>query len=337
MIEIGSEFWHEPNSVEKRKELSTNRLYLLSGRTALDLICRDSKIKSVIIPSYCCHTMIEPFLRNNISVCFYSVKLDGTIADITNRYDAILIIDYFGYVMPKMAELAKLCREQGKVVIYDGTHKIDGNADVEQYADYSICSYRKWTYSNFAVLKKHKDEFIIPIPTREHSQYLLMRDKAAEEKKKYIIDGTGNKTSYLNVFAKAEDCLETDYVDYIGKPSEIDISSIIKKRRENAEFLISGLSDLNGIQLFRKHVGKNDAPLCVPILLNDEQKRDQLRKYLISKDIYCPIHWPISKLHLIKESDKEIYKRELSLVCDQRYGLNEMKRELNEIEAFLRE
>ena len=63
--EIGSEFWKE-----NKKYLNENERLFLSGRTALDAIIKDSKkehiIKSALLPSYCCHTMIEPFLRNDI-------------------------------------------------------------------------------------------------------------------------------------------------------------------------------------------------------------------------------------------------------------------------------
>ena len=62
-MEIGSEFWKY-----NKKYISENEELFLSGRTALDAIIKDIlseyRIESALLPSYCCHTMIEPFIRN---------------------------------------------------------------------------------------------------------------------------------------------------------------------------------------------------------------------------------------------------------------------------------
>ncbi len=336
MREIGSEFWNSLSEFQNGEmcENTTNQCFILSGRTALDLICRDSGIKSVMLPSYCCHTMIEPFLRNSVNVHFYSVDISGTRNDISELCDAVLLIDYFGYETPCMTESARIFSALGKIVIYDGTHKLNGNPAIEKYADYSLISYRKWTYSNCAYLKKHKGPFNISIPARENKTYIGLRDRAAEEKKNYISTGFGDKKIFLDIFSDAEEVLEKDYVDYSGRGFVPDISGIICKRKENASYLLSGLQSLPTIELLRSRIGENDSPLCVPILLQDKETRDKLRRHLISNDIYCPVHWPLSELHLINESDKGIYLRELSLICDQRYGVEDMKRELDEIITF---
>ena len=65
-------------------------------------------------------------------------------------------------------------------------------------------------------------------------------------------------------------------------------------------------------------------------------KRDALRSYLLSRDIYCPVHWPLSEQHVgLSERAKEIYAEELSLVCDQRYKDEDMERTVQEIQKFM--
>ena len=65
MLEIGSEFCNA-DPVGRAKK------FFISGRTALDYIIRDIlnkyDIKSALLPSYCCHTMIEPFLKTQIAI-----------------------------------------------------------------------------------------------------------------------------------------------------------------------------------------------------------------------------------------------------------------------------
>ena len=74
MKEIGSEFWTtEYYAGEER--------FFLSGRTALDFIIRDITaeicVNKVFLPALCCHSMIEPFLSNGLSVNFYDVCLEN--------------------------------------------------------------------------------------------------------------------------------------------------------------------------------------------------------------------------------------------------------------------
>ena len=82
-----------------------------------------------------------------------------------------------------------------------------------------------------------------------------------------------------------------------------------------------------------KELKENDCPLFVPLLI-DEDKRDALKNHLIKKQIYCPVHWPVTEFHKLNDKTEEIYKKEISIVCDQRYTVNDMKRIASEIKYF---
>jgi hypothetical protein len=56
----------------------------------------------------------------------------------------------------------------------------------------------------------------------------------------------------------------------------------------------------------------------VPILLPN---RNEIRAHLTKNEIYCPVHWPKPE-----GCESNIYDHELSLICDQRYGIKDMKR-----------
>ena len=84
---------------------------------------------------------------------------------------------------------------------------------------------------------------------------------------------------------------------------------IRRKRRENAAFLLEKLGQYSFVQT----LGERDCPLFVPVFL-DPALRSALRKHLIGKQIYCPVHWPE-----VAGAPSEIKERELSLICDQRY------------------
>ena len=70
----------------------------------------------------------------------------------------------------------------------------------------------------------------------------------------------------------------------------------------------------------------NSVPLFVPVLFDFKEQRDFVRKKLIKRHIYCPIHWPQPNNIPASFKVNDIVNCELSLICDQRYCLEEMKR-----------
>ncbi len=338
--EIGGEFWTDSGNVIKTiiENFIEDTAYLLSGRTALDFIIRDIQktkpIKSILMPSYCCESMLEPFFKHNIKVGFYCVTPNGINYDFSNSYDSVLVMDYFGFTSPQMIQIAQREFKNGKTVIYDSTHKLFGNELLKNHSHYSVLSYRKWLYCNFAVAVKNYGKFEVLKPIDLNYEYVELRDLASQLKQKYITENAGNKDEFLSLYSKAQKILKTNYANFRGLPVNIDFEIICEKRKANALQLVEGLSDVNGIRLLNSVIGQDDVPLFVPILVASEM-RAGLHKYLVSKNIYCPLHWPISDMHFLNDEEKLIYNSEISLVCDQRYSKEDMAREISEIKKFL--
>lgn len=342
MKEIGSEFWEQLEMKKTYLERAEpeNTVNLLSGRTALDFIIRDIKasltFRNVMLPSYCCESMIEPFVRNGITVHFYKLDYQTLVFPVQKDFDAILILDYFGYEDKKLEEIVKWTKTAGKIVIYDATHKINGHPAIMKYLNYSFCSYRKWFYCNYANVTKYTGVFRIQKPKVYHEKYCALRNQAADLKTSYMQNCNTDKTLFLKLYDEAEIMLENDYIGYLGKPIMTNLDEIIEIRRENAKFLIRELKSIPEIRLWKKTIGVNDAPLFMPIFMEFEV-RNTLKKYLIKNNIYCPIHWPISNLHKIDNRENNVYFEELSLVCDQRYGIDDMDREVKVVKDFIGE
>lgn len=339
--EIGSEFWDIP----KKKE---ETIYLLSGRTALDFIIKDIiksyKMTRVILPSYCCHTMIEPFVRNGIEVNFYDVFFEkGELrADIPVFMDntILYVMYYFGFNKFNDLDIKKL-KKTWSVVIEDKTHS--WLASESEDADYSLVSYRKWFgIQALASAKKNAGPFLIKNSGIEYDEYCELRKKAFELKKNYICGIKNEKNEYLQLFREADELLKENYQMY-SAPKEslsvflnMDFEMIRERRIENAKFLINELKKIDGITLIYDVVDETDVPLFVPILVKNV--RDKLRQYLIDKDIYLPVHWPLSDFHRgISNKAARIYDEELSVVCDQRYTMEDMSRIINSIRDFFEE
>lgn len=337
MREIGSEYWY----TEKK-----NREFFVSGRTALEFIIRDillsNNIKSVLLPGYCCHTMIDPFVKHGIKIRFYDViweneKLVVKMPEF-QKEEIFYYMKYFGFKEVVGLNLIEI-KENYQIIINDRTHSWLTDSD-SFVGDYSFISFRKWNgFSGIAEARKHKGEFDISPMNRFNEKYMKMRENGLALKREFIENRVGNKEEFLELFNKAEELLESDYVEYLPSYKSIfdfvstDWETIRKVRRENAGYLINALKNIEEIQLMFSRIELDEVPLFVPIIVKNN--RDNLKKHFIEKGIYCPVHWPLSNLHIgISDFSKQLYDRELSLICDQRYSRFDMDKIIESIYEY---
>lgn len=343
-MEIGSEFWKN-----KKQYFNDNVSFCLSGRTALDAIVKDATktfdIKSALLPSYCCHTMIEPFVKNGIAVRFYDVyvnEYDVLTADIPAPYknEIFYIMKYFGDTDISYTGDGK-DSSGWTVTVEDLTHSCFCTG-YESKADYCFASYRKWFAVDGIAAVWSKHSRLANMFNREFEEYCSIRNDAFEQKTRYMAGEPIAKETYLDTFAKAEDLLSEHYEGCIARPDSIGnlysfidtIKDVAQTRRSNAYTLQQGLSDIDGIKCFVNFNNEAKCPLFVPILV-EPALRDKLRSYLIQHEIYCPVHWPLSQYHsVISSRAKEVYDSELSLVCDQRYTKTDMALVIETITLF---
>ncbi|MCI8747554.1 MAG: hypothetical protein HFH67_06750 [Lachnospiraceae bacterium] len=350
VLEIGSEFWNNQYSSVSRQVLKFGKRKkgFLCGRTALDYIICDAKhtigFSAVLLPSYCCHTMIEPFVKKGIKVRFYSVVIGkgGLECHLPTPKDdeALYLMTYFGFGQINIYNHQQI--SQWKFCILDETHSCFSDYIVpysEWNIKYSYISYRKWAdIKGLAIAEKIEDDFQLTFIQKRHTRYFEKKNEACTKKQAYIESGIGEKVSFLELFEEAEELLETDYEGYIFLEEGVkayeylDINKVKEKRRENAGYLLERLSEIKEIQLLYSSID-NGCPLFVPILVKNGL-RNNLRAYLIDNEIYCPIHWPISEFHSLHSLEQDIYIQELSIICDQRYSLSDMQRIVDCILGF---
>ena len=359
MREIGSEFWTGCTpSIEQGSTMRPESIYsthdckvkeTISGRTALEYIVEILVYYGKTIaylPSYCCHTMIEPYLSHGMVVKFYDVVYtpEGLkrIIDEKEEYDVIMLMDYFGHVDEETLTIAQKVQHRGKSVIYDATHVIYSDVDYSPY-DFIYGSYRKWLNINCGFFAwKGELNFDAISPNDDNGQYVILRNKLFDLKSAYMNEGSVTKDEFLPLINEAECVLEKDY--HHKRPDErsaevlrtSDANYVKNRRRTNAQILIDAINDIDDyrVRCVNPSLNKSDIPLFVPVLIPPEH-RDALRYHLISNDIYCPVHWPLSELHKIMPGSEELFNSELSLICDQRYYENDMLRIFECIQEYL--
>ncbi len=100
-------------------------------------------------------------------------------------------------------------------------------------------------------------------------------------------------------------------------------------------FLYENLQNESIVEMLFKNLSSKDYPLFVPIIVR-ENLRGKLRTCLIENQIYCPVHWPLSKYVLSEVKAHFIFQHELSLICDQRYTESMLSRMVDIIRIFIR-
>lgn len=342
VIEMGSEFSYIGNTITGEGiQLPidvVDYIFTFSGRTSISLVLeKELNISKVLLPVYCCDSMIEPFRKRNIEIDYYDGLLSAFEGKIENLMgvDAILWCNYFGYSI-KMPDLTEF-KNRGGIIIEDITHSFFSKKQYNKQSDYLVASLRKWgpvlCGGYFASRKGRLDVHDLKGVDQD---FLLKKKNAMISKAKYLQDTScNNKSQYLSEFSWCNDWLAINYeklqIDFESREyfRKLDQKSIVDKRRFNAHIIYDNLKDISGIKfLFPEEV--LECPLFVPICVCKEY-RDELRKTLIKNGIYCPVHWPRPN----EKCRSDLYATELSLICDQRYGRDDMIRMTNVIRDFL--
>lgn len=342
--EIGSEFWIE----RMPKSLLTERdgVYAISGRTAIDLILQDilkkRQIRSVLMPAWCCDSMLAPFFDRNIQAKFYDIFLGSNVPDYsllnTDRADGtdiLYLTNYFGYENTLPLKTVTRYKEQGSIILYDRTHSFLMNDELYcMVADYTFASIRKW----MGVVGGTVVDGLSGKPSLKDCPYAPVKEVAMRDKYRYLQgDRHIEKKDFLNAFGEFGHHLAADYRDYEMDAlsytlyKQEDLAAMKARRRENAIFLHS---HLNGVR-FLGELTDGTTPLFVPVFFESKALRDSVRKHLIENQIYCPIHWPKPQQIPADYQANEIYDTELSLICDQRYGIAEMERIVTRISEII--
>ena len=339
MREIGSEFWDVPTTAVKTELFPNNTLWYISGRSALSAIIRDfGGCGTVALPSWVCESIVRPFQDEGIQVRYYPVYYaKGLVQEPRFDCDALLVMDYFGYT----GETPDLSRYRGKV-IRDVTHSLL-SSDYRD-ADYYFGSLRKWCGVWTGGYAWTSDGHSLYEGLSCDQGYVSLREEAMLQKSRYIEGFTSSKTDasadkeFLRTFGMAENLLDNMGIKQATKrdialAKKLDKNFIINRRRSNARILMEAFPEI----LIFPELKKDDCPMFVPILIQSE-KRDSMRRYLVERGIYCPIHWPRIEYHKLDNcADATLYDESLSLVCDQRYTENDMYRIVDAVDAFWKE
>lgn len=318
--EIGSEFHRMPFEAGSGITLPRPGSLVFSGRTAIAAVLEQLKgARTALLPSYCCESMVVPFKAAGIDVNFYNVDWDDCLKIGDNgTADLFLWCNYFGFrnEMPDF----------DGVIIEDITHSLLSDTQGHRHSDYLVASLRKWQPINCGGYCSVETDTVVP-----PEEFLHLKSAAMEMKMHYLENPTPEKKEqFLGMFAASNFWIEKNYSglgidpwsrDYL---IHIDLEKQKAVRRQNAEILYEGLK---GVVQFMFQIEEMDCPLFVPIILKN---RDSIRAKMTQNGIYCPVHWPRHN-----GCKSNLFDTELSLVCDHRYGIEDMERTVTVLRSVI--
>lgn len=348
MKEIGSIY--SVHTLENKPCLSIvlagdKSVYFSLCREALLVIARwyRNTYKRVLIPAYTCQTVLDPFLQEGWDIEYYNISKQLRIdtVDLLSKYNSFkpslcVAHPYYGADLNEdELEALTVLKKGGCVLIEDLTQCVFSTQS-DPIFDYFIGSYRKWfpiPDGAFLIGKVDVEElsentaFVEPMSDAMYLRGVFHR--TGDNNIKEISRRVGNiAISHISgeIVPHKISSFSTSLLN------EIDIEETIRKRHDNYRYLYEQLSNSNICAPVDRSIDElTCAPLFFPVYVKD---RASFQKKLAQHEIYAPVLWPVhTEELLINESIKEIYNEILMLPIDQRYGIEDMKRMIEVINA----
>lgn len=318
-----------------------SKYYTFGAYYSIKVIIESLKLQAgdyVLLPSYLCPTIIEPFAQAGVRYDFYKMQegLLPDLADIERKTHkglrAVFFIDYFGipqrdYLAGCIADL----RAKGIAIIQDTVQSwLDNEAYL--YGDYCFNSVRKFAPFEASVLFS-QTALVIRSNTKAIRGFIRHKRYAQLLRYGHINYGLFKPESFLKHIEASNQCYHQEGIMGMPKLNQwfldrMDFAAMGRKRRLVYKTLTSQLS----LQPILKQEIGDSVPLGLPIYL---ENRNELKGKLHSMDIHCPLHWLLSD-----EIDKheheyswELSRHELTIPINVK--LHQLTEYLNKLKEVL--
>ncbi|ERI90771.1 hypothetical protein HMPREF1982_03809 [Clostridiales bacterium oral taxon 876 str. F0540] len=347
---IGGEHWFTLEMFKKNNDnfKDLDAVFLSGGQSAIRFVIEDIDFSSsdfILMPSYLCPSILYPLIEKNIKYEFYNVQSDLSI-DLDNlrhkisKYSpkAIFFIDYFGFYNNKETiDFMNQCKLKGIKIIEDAVQMFWFN-NKKFIGDYVFNSYRKFLpIDGSVVVCNNVNNYYW-----SKDNYYEIINTARMNKSLYYNYNIGKEDDFLELFRLAEEeYYNRDKIIGLDNNSKymlskIDEAYISRKRIENYRYVYNKLIGTDKVKiLYNTNQISDNVPLGIPILVKE---RNNIRKFLASKNIFCPVHWNISEINFFGNSfydNKYLSENILMIPIDHRYDFEDLNRVIANISLAL--
>lgn len=315
--------------------------WLRSGREALHLVALNEKKGKgdsiILMPAYCCHSMVDPFEKAGWKVVYYRLNEDLT-ADldylsnliVTLRPKAALTMNYYGSAPTMDAVFVIKCGYPECVCIEDFSHSTFCFPDIyNEQVDYYVTSIRKSIGvcdGSVIISKAPLDEAMVK---DNETEFMTARRDCQRLKAKYTYSqDASQKNFFFSELRRQEEELDNfTGIHRISKTGKnmlaiLNGESIRYGRQKNMEHILDLLKEkVKSIPGIEKCL--ESAPFSLPILVKN---RDEVQQKLAKKGVYAPILWPIcDEARAVCPVSARMADEMLSIPIDQRYNYDDIE------------
>lgn len=319
-----------------------------SGRGALKLIINKiNPSKKILLPSYLCQSILQPFKEKRLKYDFYKINKDFYIDEYSilnkiakKKYGVVLIINYFGFIGQNNLIIEKIKNFDKKIIIIeDWSHLSFIPYELNYYkskADFVFGSLRKiFPVPDGGFIlndKKYKYRYNLNIDDYLVNTKILGKCIRYLYINKYLLEKECNERLYLKLLENGEKYLDkTIQINRISKISlkllsKLKFKEIYETRRRNYFHLTNLLKEnhlTNYIEIIKDNLEKEEMPYMLPVYIKN-MDRNLLRDKLREKGIFCSIIWNIPE-EIESFENIEISNKILCIPIDQRYGKVDME------------
>ena len=312
-----------------------NNYYYSSGRAALHYILKSavktSHYKQIMLPDYLCSSIIDVATQHGLPVAFYpvneSLQIDlNQFEAIYKPHSIVIAINYFGMV-DQMESYNHMRVIDSNIYIIEDNVQSYYTMQEKRSADVCFTSFRKtfalpdggWVKGNLSKIEQPSD-------INTFAQYKITGGILKSLRNLNCFDDS----IYMSLLNQGEALINENLDSKISNTTlyaiqNIDTVEVSRKRTENGLFLQNELYKIGLAPLIEMKT--TTKPLFIPIVLKN---RDEVRRAMFKDNIFCPIHWPVETHHSnYLKKGLEMANKQLSLIVDQRYGLEDINRIIN--------
>lgn len=307
-----------------------NAIYYANGRQALLSAIKLGKYKRVWIPAYFCYEVVGYLLDNSgVDIIFYDdfpIQNDESIIRNLNfkHGDTILRVNYFGW---------RTFRDNTSIpvpVIEDHSHDLIGNWASNSNADWCIASLRKTLpLPEGGVLWSPKGhETKQPLATKEIDVFVEERLGGMSLKSSYLEGKDIDKSIFREILISTEDKIGNLEMSGMSIKSMdmlhgFNIKEWYSYKKQNWEFIRN--SQLFPIDISAVENHPKNTPFSIVLKFVSKEHRESSRKRLIDLSVYPAILWQVPDYNSGFKDAKSFSEQMLSIHCDGRYNLEDMK------------
>lgn len=315
--------------------LGPRHLLLVNARSAFVLLARELEPPRVWLPSYLCKTIVQAL--PGATIHFYPV--DARLQIASNVWisevqagDLVVFIDYFGFAADSLAIGG--VKQRGAWVLEDASQALLSRV-TNPLSDFVVYSPRKFlgVPDGGILLFQSGRSFAYEPLLEPPAAWWLQAWRASLLRREF--DRHGGARHWYDLYRAIEDATPYEPVRMSQLSAwllqhHFNYAEIARRRIANYQRLLDGLGEYALFPSLPEGVVPLGFPICIA-------QRAGVQQQLFAHNIYPPIHWEIAGVvpRTYGESH-HLASQILTLVCDQRYGKEEMVRTIYLVRQAIR-